>query len=102
MSTIWATVLVVGLGTVVLKAIPALALGARPTGPRLERVAGFLGPALLAALVVTQTFAAGKAFVVDARAAGLAVAGVAIAARMPTLVVAFAAAVAAAVVRAVS
>ena len=102
MSATWATVLAVGVGTLLLKGAPALALGSRALGPRLQRLVASLAPALLAALVVTQTFAAGRAFVVDARATGLAAAGIAIALRLPTLVVALVAAVTTAVVRALS
>jgi uncharacterized membrane protein len=99
MSGAWATVLAVGFGTVLLKIAPALALGTHPLGPRLERLVGSLAPALLAALVVTQTFAAGKALVLDARAAGLAAAAIAIVLRLPVLAVAVAAALTAAVAR---
>ena len=46
-----------------------------------------LAPALLAALVVGQTAADGRALVADARLAGVAAAAVALAARAPLLVV---------------
>ena len=46
-----------------------------------------LAPALLAALVVGQTAADGRALVVDARIAGVAAAAVALALRAPLLVV---------------
>jgi hypothetical protein len=58
-----------------------------------------LAPSLLAALVVTQTFADGRRLVLDARAAGVAAAAVAIASRAPLLVVVVVAAVATALVR---
>jgi hypothetical protein len=61
-----------------------------------------LGPALLAALIVTNTFADGRALVLDARAAGLAAALVAVALRAPVLVVILAAAVTAGGLRAIS
>jgi hypothetical protein len=57
----------------------------------------YLAPALLAALVVTQTLSHGQRYVLDARALGVAVAGVALLLRAPVLlVVALAAASAAA------
>ena len=46
-----------------------------------------LAPCLLAALVVGQTVADGRALVVDARVAGVAAAAVALALRAPLLVV---------------
>lgn len=67
---------------------------------RVRRVSGLLPVALLAALVAVQTFATGQTLVIDARAAGLAVAIVALLLRAPFLVVVLAAAVTAAVLRA--
>jgi hypothetical protein len=64
-------------------------------GARVQRVATLLPVALLAALIATQTFDGG----VDARAAGLAAAVLAIVARAPFLVVVAAAAVTTAVLR---
>jgi hypothetical protein len=55
--------------------------------PRVQRVAVLLPVALLAALTVTGTFASGRHLVVDARAAGLAAAIVAIRFRAPFLLV---------------
>jgi hypothetical protein len=52
--------------------------------------------------VVVQTFAEGHSLVVDARAAGLAAAGVAVLRRAPFIVVVVVAAATAAVVRAVT
>ena len=64
-----------------------------------RRLAGLLPVALLAALVAVQTFAAGQTLVIDARAAGVAVAIVALIARAPFLIVVIAAAVTAALLR---
>ena len=61
-----------------------------------------LAPTLLAALVVVSTFASGRSLVLDARAAGIAAAAVAIVLRAPLLVTVAAAAVAAALVRALA
>jgi hypothetical protein len=68
-------------------------------GERLQRAATLLPLALLAALVVVQTFGDGRSLVTDARAAGLAAAGVAVLRRAPFIVVVLAAAATAAVVR---
>lgn len=70
-------------------------------GPVVSRMVRLLPVALLAALVAVQAFAGdGGALVIDARAAGLAVAVVALAFRAPFLVVVIAAAVTAALLRA--
>ena len=100
MSTAWVAVLLVGLGTVVLKAAGPVLVAGRHLPEGLLRVVGLLAPALLAALVVTQAFAHGRAVVVDPRAAGLAAAAVAVAARAPLLAVIVVAAAATAVTRA--
>ncbi len=99
MSTAWTTVLLVGLGTVLLKSTGPALLAGRSVPPRLMSVLGLLAPALLAALVVTQAFADGRALVLDARAAGLAAAAAAVALRAPLLAVILVAAVATAIVR---
>lgn len=69
---------------------------------RLQRFAAQLPFALLAALVVVQTFSRGHSLVVDARAAGLGAAGIAVLLRAPFIVVVVVAAATAAVVRAVT
>jgi hypothetical protein len=98
-STGWLLVIVVGLATVALKATGPVLVGGRELPPRLLGVVALLAPTLLAALVVTQAFADGRALALDARAAGLAAAAAAIALRAPVLAVVAVAAVVAAVVR---
>jgi branched-subunit amino acid transport protein len=71
-------------------------------GERLQRAAALLPLALLAALVVVQTFGKGHSLALDARAAGLAAAGIAVLRRAPFIVVVVVAAATAAVVRAVT
>ena len=61
--------------------------------PRVERIGALLPIALLAALTATQTFATAQRLTIDARAAGLAVALVAVSLRAPFLVVVVLAAV---------
>ena len=70
--------------------------------PRARRVAAILPVVLLAALAATQTFATGRELTVDARAAGVAVAVVALVLRAPFLLVIALAALTTAVVRLVS
>lgn len=70
-------------------------------GPRVRRVTGALPIALLAALVATQAFTGtGGAFVVDARAAAVGVAVVALLLRAPFIVVVVLGAATAAILRA--
>ncbi len=96
---IWTAVLVTAVGCYLLKlaglSVPAVVL----EHPVVERIADLLPVALLAALVAVQVFAGGPALVLDARVIGLAVAVVALLLRAPFIVVVFAAALAAAVVR---
>ena len=92
-------VLAVGLGTIVIKAAGPVLLGDRPLPSSVQRVVALLAPALLAALVATTAFGSGQQLALDARAAGLAVAAVAIALRAPVLLVVVLAAAAAAVIR---
>lgn len=66
---------------------------------RARRVAAVLPIALLAALVATQTFSSGHRLVLDARAAAVGVAGVALLLRAPFLLVVALAATTAALLR---
>ncbi|MBZ3904194.1 AzlD domain-containing protein [Streptomyces brasiliscabiei] len=70
--------------------------------PLVRRLAALLPVALLAALTAQQTFADGHELVLDARAAGLAAAGVALLLRAPFLAVVAAAVVVTAGVRALT
>ena len=95
-------VLAVALGTIVIKAAGPVLLGGRPLPPRVQSVVALLAPALLAALVASTAFGSGQQLVIDARAAGLAVAAVGIAMQAPVLPVVILAAAVAAVIRLVS
>lgn len=70
--------------------------------PTVARISELLPIAMLSALVVVQTFGADRALVLDARAAGLAAAGIAVWRRWPFLVVVGLAAAVAAIVHAVA
>jgi branched-subunit amino acid transport protein len=102
MTGVWVTVAAVGVATIAMKTLPAVLLGGREVPDGMTGVFEALAPALLAALVVTQTFSADEELVLDARAAGLAAAAVAVALRAPVLAAAAVAAGAAAIVRAVT
>jgi branched-subunit amino acid transport protein len=86
-SEVWLCVAVVGAATVAIKALGPLAFGGRELPPRLGGMLALLAPALLAALVVTQTLGDGRAAVVDERLAGVTAAAVALRLRAPLLVV---------------
>ncbi len=101
-AAVWASIGGLCLATALIKAFGPLIFGGRSLPPLLERVIPLLAPALLAALVITETFATDhRSLVVDARAGGVAVAGVAIVRRAPLPVVVLLAAGATAALRAV-
>jgi len=95
----WAGVLVACASCYALKlaglSLPASVL----QDPRVQRTVPLVPVALLAALVVTQTFSTGHHLVLDVRAAALAVAIVAVLLRAPFLVVVASAAATAALLR---
>ena len=96
---IWAPLLVAAAACYAIK-VAGLSLPQRfLQDPRLQRTVPLLPVALLAALIATNTFSTGTHLVLDARAAGLAVAGVAVLLRAPFLVVVAAAAATAALLR---
>jgi branched-subunit amino acid transport protein len=102
MSDAWITIIGLLLATVALKAAGPVLVGGRALPPAALAVIALLAPALLAALIVTDTFARDQELVIDARAAGLATAGVAVALRAPLLVTVLAAAVGAGAMRAIT
>jgi uncharacterized membrane protein len=72
--------------TVLIRASGPVLLGGRELPPRANAVIGLLAPALLAALVVTETFRSdGGELIVDERALGIAGAGVVLLLRGPML-----------------
>ena len=99
MSDVWTAVLLVGAGTIVLKASGPVLLGGRAVPDTIARVLDMLAPAVLAALVVTQLVAGDRELVLDERLGGIAAAGVAIALRAPILVTVVVAAVVTALLR---
>ncbi len=97
--TWWWAILGAGVGCYLLKlaglSVPPHVL----ERPLVERIADLIPVALLSALVAVQVFAQGDHLTLDARAAGLAVAVVALLMRAPFLVVVLAAALTAALLR---
>lgn len=96
----WAAVLAGSVGCYLLKllgwGVPDRVLDR----PVVRRTAALLPVALLAALVAVQTFASGQSLVLDARAAALVAAVVALLLRAPFLVVVLVSALVAALLRA--
>jgi uncharacterized membrane protein len=97
----WITIAVLAVGTVAIKSTGPVALGGRDLPPRLNGVVARLAPALLAALVVVETFGRDHALGVDESAVGLLAAAAALAARLPIVLVVVIAAAVTAVLRAV-
>lgn len=98
----WAAVLAGSVGCYALK-LAGVSLPERVLADaRMRRIGVLLPVALLSALVATQTFTTGRDLTIDARAAGLAVAAVAVLVRAPFLVVIVAASAATALVRALT
>lgn len=102
MASIWITIVSLAVATAGLKLAGPLLLGGRALPARATSVVGLLASALLAALVVVETFGKGRSLTVDARAAGAAFAVLALWRRAPLTVVVLGAAAVAAIVRAVA
>jgi branched-subunit amino acid transport protein len=95
----WLVIAVVGAVTILFKASGPVLLGKRELPPRVASVVEVLAPAMLAALVVTQTVGGERELVVDERLAGVAAGAVAIWLRAPLLAVMVVAAATAALIR---
>lgn len=88
----WAAILALGGGAYAFKALGLVVLDHTRLPPAFSTVSGLLPPALLAALIVVQTFSDGTDLTVDARAAGLVAGSVAVALRAPFVIVVLSAA----------
>jgi branched-subunit amino acid transport protein len=71
----WLTLALLTVTTFAIRAFGPFTVGAQAFGPRTIRVLSLLPAALLAALVVTETLVASGKLDVDARLAGVTVAG---------------------------
>jgi len=102
MTAVWITVLGLCVATAIIKGFGPLVFGGRDLPGVLARAIPLLAPALLAALVVTETVGGtGRSLVIDARLGGLVVAGLAIWRRLPLAVVVLCAAGTTALLRAI-
>ncbi|MER5950043.1 AzlD domain-containing protein [Streptomyces sp. NPDC001904] len=99
---IWIAIGVTAVGCYAVKLIGLLVPAGALERPVVKRLAALLPVALLATLTAQQTFADGRTLVLDAKAAGLAAAAVALLLRAPFLVIVAAAVVVTAGVRALT
>ena len=98
----WTLIIALALGCYLFKVLGLVVVGARSLPPVVDRCLALIPAALLSALIVRDVFSLGQELVIDARAAGAAVAVVATWRRAPIPVVILLASVATAFVRAVS
>ncbi len=95
----WTLVVVLFVGAYAFKATGLVLLGGRTLPPVIDRCLLLIPAAVVTALVVKDTFSNGQELVLDARAAGIAVAVVAAWRRAPLIVVIVAGALVTALVR---
>ncbi|MGW2817600.1 AzlD domain-containing protein [Streptomyces sp. NPDC001415] len=97
---VWIAIAATALGCYLVKLLGLLVPAGALERPLVKRLATLLPVALLAALTAQQTFSTGHQVLLDARAAGLAAAAVALVLRAPFLVIVGAAVLVTAGVRA--
>lgn len=102
MTAVWVMIAALALATAALKLAGPLALGGRPLPERALGIVELLASALLAALVMVETFGKGRMLVLDARALGAAFAVIAVWRRAPMIVVVLGAAAVTAIARLLS
>ncbi|WP_190133693.1 AzlD domain-containing protein [Streptomyces longispororuber] len=100
--SVWIAIAVTAVSCYAVKLAGLLVPAGALERPRVRRVAALLPVALLAALTAQQAFADGRTLVLDAKAAGLAAAAVALLLRAPFLVIIAVAVVVTAGVRALT
>jgi uncharacterized membrane protein len=84
-TVLWITIVAVALASAAIKAVGPILLGGRELPSSVNAVIALLVPAVLAALVITQTFSEEGRLVLDEKAIGVAVAAVSLALRAPVL-----------------
>jgi branched-subunit amino acid transport protein len=96
----WTLVLALGAGAYLFKVLGLIVIGTRLLPAVVDRCLVLIPAALVTALVVKDTFSTGQDLVIDARAAGVAAAVIAVWRRLPFLAVIIIGAGVTAVVRA--
>jgi branched-subunit amino acid transport protein len=84
-TALWITIVAVALASAAIRAFGPILVGGRELPQSANAIIAQLAPALLAALVVTQTFGEDGRLVLDEKAIGVAIAAVALALRAPVL-----------------
>jgi branched-subunit amino acid transport protein len=97
----WTLVILLAVGAYGFKALGLVVLGGRTLPAPLDRCLALIPAALIAALVVKDTFSTGQELVLDARAAGVAAAVVAAWRQAPLIAVIVIGATVTALVRAI-
>ena len=100
MTALWVAIVAAALASAAIKAAGPVLVGGKDLPPLVLALVAMLAPALLAALVVSETFGDEGRLVLDERVLGVAVAGVAITLRAPMLLAVALAVVATALARA--
>ena len=83
----WTLVILLTLGAYAFKVTGLVFLGGRSLPPMFERCLALIPAAVVTALVMKDTFTNGQDLVLDARALGIAIAGVAAWRKAPLIVV---------------
>ncbi len=98
----WVLVLALGAGAYAFKVLGLVVIGDRTLPPALERCLELIPAAMLAALIVLQTFGSGQHLRLDARAVGVGAAVVVAWRKAPLIAVILTGAAVTAAVRALS
>jgi branched-subunit amino acid transport protein len=99
-TALWIAIVGVALASAAIKAIGPILVGGKELPQGAGAVIALLAPALLTALVVTETFGQDGHLVFDEKAVGVGVAALALALRTPVLVAVALAALTTALLRA--
>jgi branched-subunit amino acid transport protein len=83
----WTLIILLTLGAYAFKVTGLVFLGGRSLPPMFERCLALIPAAVVTALVMKDTFTTGQDLVLDARALGIAVAGIAAWRKAPLIVV---------------
>ena len=83
----WTLIILLTLGAYAFKVTGLVFLGGRSLPPLFERCLALIPAAVVTALVMKDTFTNGQELVLDARALGIAVAGIAAWRKAPLIVV---------------
>ena len=100
MTALWVAIVGVALASAAIKAMGPILVGGKELPPSVSAVIALLAPALLTALVVTETFGEDGHLVLDEKAIGVGVAALALALRASVLLTVALAALTTALVRA--